>query len=200
MLNKAGPLEKFTLFIAVLVVLTSIVVFATRAPETAENGNYPGLGGDFSLTGINGPVSLQDHRDNVVVMMFGFTYCPDICPTGLGSMSAALNMLEEKELEQVRPMFVSVDPDRDTPQRLDEYTRYFHPRILGITGKKETIDKVVSDYGAFYQMVPLPDSELKYSVDHSARVYVIDKQGRLSKLLYHNSPPAELADSIRALL
>ena len=197
-ISKLGSLERIILVVAVLVIAAAIAVLTLR-PQQAESA-YPGLGGDFTLTGVNGPVALQDHRNEIVVMMFGFTYCPDVCPTGLANVAAALNHLEDDQLKQVQPMFISVDPDRDTPKRLDEYTRYFHPQIMGITGEKSKIDQVVGQYGAFYQKVPLPDSALKYSVDHSARVYVINKQGELANLMYHNSSPTELADAIKALL
>ena len=196
-LSKFGMLERVTLAVAALVILASIAIFSLRSqPQSA----YPGLGGDFTLNGLNGPVALQDYRDSVVVMMFGFTYCPDICPTGLANVAAAMNLLDEDTRQRVQPIFISVDPERDTVKRLDEYTRYFHPQAVGITADKPAIDRVVSQYGAFYQKVPLPDSELKYSVDHSARIYVINRQGELANLLYHNSAPRELADAVKALL
>ncbi|OMH25610.1 SCO family protein [Motiliproteus sp. MSK22-1] len=196
--SKLGNLERIILTVAVLVIAAAIAVL-TLKPQQAESA-YPGLGGDFTLTGVNGPVSLKDYRDEIVVMMFGFTYCPDVCPTGLANVAAALNYLEDDQLKQVQPMFISVDPERDTPKRLDEYVKYFHPQILGISGEKSAIDQVVSQYGAFYQKVPLPDSELKYSVDHSARVYIINKQGGLANLMYHNSSPNELAEAVKALM
>ncbi|MEH6811653.1 MAG: SCO family protein [Motiliproteus sp.] len=198
MTQKLTPLKWITLAIAALAVATTLSL--QNMKDSKPQSPYSGLGGDFTLTGHQGPVSLKDYRGKVVVMMFGFTSCPDVCPTGLANVSAALGHLNEAELKTVDAFFISVDPDRDTPERLDQYTRYFNKKIQGISGSKTDIDKVVGAYGAFYQMVSLPDSELKYSVDHSARIYLIDTQGQLAQLMFHNAPPAELAAEIKKLI
>ncbi len=198
MAKQLSTLKWITIAIAVLAIATTISIHGFK--DAGKQNPYAKLGGDFTLTGVQGPVALKDYREKVVVMMFGFTYCPDICPTGLANVSAALGQLNDSELKDVDAMFISVDPERDTPERLDQYTRYFNPKIQGITGSKADIDKVVSDYGAFYQMVPLPESELKYSVDHSSRIYLINKQGKLAQLMYHNSSPQELAVEIKKLV
>ncbi len=198
MAKKLATLQWITIAIAVLAIATTISIQVFK--DDKKPNPYQGLGGDFTLTGHQGPVSLKDYRGNVVIMMFGFTSCPDVCPTGLANVSAALSHLNEAEQDKVEAMFISVDPERDTPKRLDEYTRYFNAKIQGISGSKADIDKVVGAYGAFYQMVDLPESELKYSVDHSARIYLIDTKGQLAQLMFHNSPPAELAAEIKKLI
>ncbi len=200
-LNRLGLLQRLTLGMAVLVVIAGISLLALK--PSASDSHHRGLGslgGDFTLSGIDGPASLHDYHDRVVVMMFGFTSCPDICPTGLANVSAALGYLDDDQLRRVQPLFISVDPQRDTVERLDKYVRYFHPQMRGVTGAKADIDAVVSAYGAVYQIIPLTDSELQYSVDHSSRLYLIDPQGQLATLLYHNTPPEQVADAIKALL
>jgi protein SCO1/2 len=160
----------------------------------------PQLGGDFTLSDINGPISLSDFRGQAVVMMFGYTSCPDVCPTGLSNLASALDRLSKEEQKRIQPLFISVDPDRDSPQRLLEYCRYFHPSLIGLTGTQQQIDPVVQAYGAFYRKVELQNSAMEYSVDHSARIYLIDTRGSLSQLLYHDTPPQQLAEALRKLI
>lgn len=154
----------------------------------------------FQLQSLDGDVSLDSFQGKVVVMMFGFTHCPDICPTALANVAAALNYLDDSQLAETQPIFISVDPDRDNLEHLAKYTAYFHPKIIGITGTKEQVDAAVKNYGGFYRVVELDDSALGYTVDHSSKVYVIDQQGELAELKYHNTSPKELAESIQALL
>lgn len=177
-----------------------LLILQTASKPSEPSAGAPSLGGDFQLDSGKGPVALNDFRDQVVVMMFGFTSCPDVCPTGMATVAAAIKQLEESQQQQVQPLFISVDPERDTAAKLDEYAHYFHPRFIGLTGSTEAIDEVVRSYGAFYQKVPMPDSELGYTVDHSTRVYLINRQGQLAKLMFHNSPPAEIGKEIAALL
>lgn len=176
-----------------------IALLGTLLTQQSEPSK-PELGGNFTLQSSHGAVSLSDYKGKVVVMMFGFTRCPDICPTGLATLAATFNLLTEEQLNQVQGLFISVDPERDSPERLAKFTHYFHPRIQGITGDKTSIDRTVKLYGAFYRMVDLPDSALKYTVDHSSRVYIIDQNGKLYEMKYHNTAPQEMAEAIKALL
>ncbi|WP_409522903.1 SCO family protein [Nitrincola sp. MINF-07-Sa-05] len=156
------------------------------------------LGGDFTLHAATGPVSLSDYEGKVVLLFMGFTHCPDICPTSLAVMTQALDNMSEAEADQVQGLFISVDPERDTPEHLAEYVAHFSPRITGITGSKEELDKVVRQYGAFYRIVETPNSAMSYTVDHTARIYLIDKQGKMAAALQHTLSPDELATAIKA--
>ena len=205
MLAKLNPIERLALILCGLLIVLSagLYLYGQANPPANQNGKSSignQLGGDFTLNGLNGPASLSDFKGQGVVLMFGYTSCPDVCPTGLANVGAALGRLEENQQRQIQPIFISVDPERDTPKRLDDYSRYFHPSILGLSGAKTEIDKVVKAYGAFYRMVEMPDSAMQYSVDHSARIYLIDKQGQLAKLVNHNTPVGELSAEIKALL
>jgi protein SCO1 len=153
-------------------------------------------GGDFRLQSYRGPVSLQDFRNRVVLLYFGYTWCPDICPTSLGLTSLALEMLEADELARVQGLFVSVDPERDSPQRLKEYAEYFHPKILGVTGSREELDRVTRRYGAAYHKVEQATAT-DYVVDHSADSYLIDPRGRLVEILPHGTKPEKIVAAIR---
>ncbi len=154
-------------------------------------------GGEFTLQSLNGPVSLKDFRGKVVLVYFGYTMCPDICPTNLSLMSNAFSHLDEQELKKVQGMFISVDPQRDTMERLDEYTHYFHESIIGLSDTAEVIRALANRYGAAYQKVVQEDSATNYVVDHSSETYVVDPQGKLVARLPHAAPPKEILETMR---
>lgn len=157
------------------------------------------LGGEFSLTADNGaPYSLADSRGKVVVMAFGYTFCPDVCPTELATIAAALNQIGNAA-DQVDALFVSLDPERDTLPVLHEYTRFFHPNLRGLTGEAEQLDRVADQYRVRYAFVGKGEKE-RYTLDHSASFYVIDTHGKLFRILPYGLPPSALADSLRAAL
>ncbi len=156
-------------------------------------------GGNFTLETRGKKISLKDFKGKIVLLYFGYTQCPDICPTSLSLMSQAFKQMSEAELNKVQGLFISVDPSRDTPEKLAEYTTYFHPKIIGATSNKETIDKIVQLYGASYRIVK-SDSAMGYIVDHSSATYVIDQQGKLRKILVHGTSPDIIRSVIRKLL
>ena len=157
-------------------------------------------GGDFELRGQDGPVALEDFRGKVVLLYFGYTWCPDICPTNLAIIAYALKQLTPAEREQVQVLFVSVDPERDTPERLAEYAAYFDPGILGITGSEAQLAATAARYGAAYRRIEQSDSAMGYLVDHSAFTYLIDQQGRLVETLPHATPGEDIIAAVRRLL
>ena len=133
--------------------------------------NAFGIGGDFHLTASDGkPYSLADSRGHIVVLSFGYTFCPDVCPTALATISAALNSIG-KAAEQVDPLFISVDPDRDTPEKMRQYTRYFHPNLIGLTGSEAQIKAASQAYKTFYSKQETGDAF--YLVDHSTFTYLV---------------------------
>ncbi len=156
-------------------------------------------GGDFTLSAPHGPFRLQDMRGKVVLIYFGYTFCPDICPTNLALISQALNALTEEELTRVQGLFVSVDPARDTLDRLARYADYFHPAILAVTGDPDAVARAAELYGAAYHKVE-GESQGGYLVDHSSYTYVIAPDGSLSASLPHATPPREILDITRKLL
>lgn len=157
-------------------------------------------GGDFAVNSEQGEVKLSDFKGKVVMLYFGYTACPDICPTSMGTMKGALNLLTPEELTQVQGLLVSVDPERDTLQQVNRYAQYFHPNIRGVSSKAESLEKVARQYNAFFRKVPMPNSALGYMMDHTSTIYVIDKAGKVQKLVEHAVPPAELAEAIKSLL
>ncbi len=154
---------------------------------------------EFTLTGPSGPVSLSDYRGKVVLIYFGYTFCPDVCPTSLASMAHALSALTPAELANTRSFLISVDPERDTPEVLKVYAPHFHPSLTGLSGTPEQIAQVARQYGVRY-MKQKANADGQYSVDHSSFTYVIAGDGTLAARLPHGTTPQQIVDKIRPLL
>jgi protein SCO1/2 len=169
-----------------------------QAQETVSG--YPDLGGDFALVSDQGPVELSDFRGKVVPIYFGFTHCPDVCITSLSSIAAGLKELTEEERALVQPLFITIDPERDDPERVGEYARYFYPGMLGLTGSLEDVTKVAKAHFVIFEKVPLDDSELGYTMDHSSIVYVVGKDGVIKSLIHHGEKPSVIAQTLREAL
>lgn len=160
----------------------------------------PPPGGDFVLQSAAGPVALHDLRGKLVLLFFGYASCPDVCPMDLRIIAKTLQTLPDTLRARVQGLFVSLDPARDTPQKLAEYTDFFDPQILGLTGDKDTLREVAARYGVRYYTVQLKDSALGYAVNHSAALYVIDAEGTLRFIFPHNTPAKTLREAVRYLL
>lgn len=205
MKTKAPLIALITALSALLIWLA--VFWEPVAPRTIASGPEapPRLlaetpkGGDFTLQGKDGPVALSDYRGKVALLYFGYTFCPDVCPTSLSLMAQALSTLTPAERERVQGIFISVDPERDTLDHLKEYAPFFHPAIIGITGTPEQLATIAGQYGASY-LKQKPDSKGQYAVDHSSVTYVIDAQGQLAARLPHASTPQQIIEAIRPLL
>ncbi len=172
---------------------------------TAQDGRLPKVadappGGDFTLHMGDESFSLEDLRGKVVLLYFGYTKCPDVCPTSLSYMAQALNGLKGDETKKVAGVFVSVDPKRDTPEGLKEYVAYFHPAFMGVTGTEKEIAQAAALYGARYSMVELEGSAFGYAVNHSAATYLVGPGGELRFIFPHNTPPEVLTEAIRYVL
>lgn len=183
--------------------LTKSLLVATMLSFLGSAGAAPtdyGKGGDFALNGPNGPVSLSDLRGKVVLLFFGYTSCPDVCPVSLARMDACFSAMDQMELERVRALFISLDPQRDTLDKLAKYTGYFHPNIIGLTDDVETIDAVTAQYGIEYSRNAMPDSALGYSISHPTDIFLLDRNGRLVEAVPHDIKPRYLLARIRDLL
>jgi len=167
-------------------------------PEQANP--YATVGGDFTLQSADGPVSLHDFRGKVVLVYFGYTSCPDICPTSLTTMAGAMKLLTPEEREQVRGIFISVDPERDRPQGMKEYAAYFHPNFVGVVGTPAQTAEIAARYGVYYKKAPYDESAMGYGVDHSSTIYVVDRQGRVVDQIMHGATPEKVAASLRRAL
>ena len=154
-------------------------------------------GGDFTLESASGPVSLKDYRGKLLLVYFGYTFCPDICPTSLASTAEGLKQLKPEEAARVAMIFISVDPERDTPPRLKEYAEFFHPSLVGVTGTPENLAEIAKRYGVFYARQKVETAGGGYVVDHSADTYVVGPNGQLVGKIAHATPPDRVVAEIR---
>ena len=157
-------------------------------------------GGDFTLRSGDGPVAWADLRGKVVLVYFGYTYCPDVCPTALTGLAEGLKTLGPEEAAGVATLFVSVDPDRDTPAHLKEYVAFFHPGIVGLTGSPAEVAEVARRYGVYYARQKAATAGGAYVVDHTSETYVLGRDGRLAGRIPHGASPERVAAEIRKFL
>ncbi len=168
--------------------------------QPASGGDAWGsIGGPFTLVDENGKtVTDQDFRGKWLLVYFGYTYCPDVCPTSLARNGGAIDLLGDKG-EQVVPVLITVDPQRDTPEKLKDYVHSFHPRMVGLTGTPDQIAQVAKEYRVFYLKPPQGDDR-DYLVDHSSLSYLIRPDGRFVQHFSYRASPQELADQLNKLL
>ncbi|GAB4162612.1 MAG: SCO family protein [Rickettsiaceae bacterium] len=156
------------------------------------------IGGDFTLIDQNGAEFNSDAmKGRLSLVYFGFTFCPDICPTSLQKLSNVLTTLDKYQID-VLPIFITIDPARDKPELLKEYLSHFHPKFIGLTGDEKSIKKVAELYKVFYAIAESHDKEDdKYMIDHSSFVYLMGKDGKYMKHFYMSSTPEEIIEYIR---
>jgi protein SCO1/2 len=184
---------------AALLTLVLLACSPERPKFKASDVTGASFGRDFALTDHTGkPRTLADYRGKAVVVFFGFTQCPDVCPTTLATLAQTMKTLGP-EADRVQVLFVTVDPERDTPALLSHYVPAFDPRFVGLTGDAAAIDRVAKEFKIIYQKQPgaTPGS---YTVDHSAGVFVFDPQGRLRVYASHGQGPEVFAHDLRELL
>ena len=157
------------------------------------------IGGPFTLTDHTGrQVTQADFLGNFALLFFGYTFCPDVCPTELGDIALALDELGDDSVA-ITPLLITIDPERDTPAVLGEYVPLFHERLIGLTGTPEQVKAVADAYRVLYQRVEDP-SYTYYLMDHTSFVYLLDPEGNVASLLRYGTPPEEMAKIIRQLL
>jgi protein SCO1/2 len=200
-LNKnytAGFLSLLLIFIFSSAALLYFINPFNQPAQPASNNSFQG--GGFTLQSSRGPVSLSDYHGKLVILYFGYTYCPDICPTSLGLLSLALNELTPDELNNIQSLFISVDPERDTVERLETYASAFNAGIRGITGSPVEIADIANRYGAYYKKAELPGSAMGYSVDHTSQYYLVDRDGKLIQQINHGTEPLHIVSILRYAL
>lgn len=188
------------IFALLTVLLAAAVVgfasFAVLSPERAPiTTGEARVGGPFSLTTHTGErVSDETFRGKFMLLVFGFTYCPDVCPTELQVVSAALDEMGAGAAD-IQPLFVTIDPARDTPAALAPYVRNFHPRLIGLTGTDEEIRQIAAAYRVYYARAK-GGSGADYLMDHSSIIYLMGRDGRFLKHFSYGTDATALADGI----
>ena len=179
--------------------LLSVAVLTLCASVAGAAANY-GKGGDFTLNAPGGPLSLSSLRGKVVLIFFGYTSCPDVCPISLARIDASFSALDTSELERVQALFITLDPERDTADRLEKYTRYFHANIIGLRGDEAAIATVAGQYGVSYSKNMMPESALGYSISHPTDILLLDTEGQMVESVPHDAKSKYLLSRIRDLL
>jgi protein SCO1 len=182
-------------FCAGLVVFLGVFLYATgQFGGAAPSGSA--IGGPFKLTDQNGqPITDADLKGKPFLVFFGYTHCPDVCPTTLFEVSEMMRSLG-KDANRTKALFITVDPDRDTPSVLKDYLSSFDPHLIGATGDQKTLDAVEKEYRVYAKKVPT-GKDGEYSMDHSAIVYLMDKQGRFVAPFNLRRSPEEAAKDLR---
>ena len=157
------------------------------------------LGGEFSLSGSpGGGVRLSDFEGDLVLLNFGFTSCPDVCPATLARMRDVIQALPDPTTP-IQPLFVTLDPERDTLDRLEPYMAFFGPQFIGLTGSAQDIATAGAAFKVFYEKQTL-DSELGYGISHSSHIYLLDTRGRVRATFGEGIPVPEIIDAVQRLL
>jgi len=171
-----------------------------QAPAQVLSIGKATVGGPFTLTDHTGRrVTDKDFRGQYLLVFFGFTYCPDVCPSGLQVMTAALEELGPKA-EKITPIFISVDPERDTPEQLALYVSSFHPRLVGLTGTPEEIQQVAKAYRVYYKKVEDEGSTAGYTIDHTSIIYLMSPTGEFITHFTHATPVSAMVEQLEKVL
>lgn len=181
----------------VLAVLLAFVLLM-RSGTPARDPKLP-AGADFVLQSADGPVDSKALRGKVLLVYFGYTNCPDVCPASMAAGGQALKTLSAEERSRVKLLMISVDPERDTVQHLKEYTAFFHPEMLGVTGTVEQVATLAKAFGAGYIKQP-PKADGSYAVDHTVSTYVVGPDGKLSAVLDLGASNDQVVAVVRKLL
>ena len=167
-------------------------------PELLDYGER--FGGDFTLTDqFEEQFDLAEHRGDAVLIFFGYTYCPDACPLMLSKLAAVYDVLDLAPGQNVRTIYITVDPSRDTPEQLREYLAYFSTvDVRGLTGSREEIDEVVEQYGVLYKFQE-PNDAGHYLVAHTTTLFLVDREGRLRYRFHPSDTPEYIAAGVKLL-
>lgn len=184
--------------ISFILILFSYLHFEGSSSEISQSkiSGTALIGGPFSLKDQNGKNRKNsDFKNQLLVIYFGYSYCPDICPTALSSLSKALEILGEKS-NRLQPLFITVDPGRDTEAVLKSYVQTFHPRLLGLYGTEQEIDALKKQYRIYAEKATPPHTDThdpNYLIDHSSLIYVVKPDGTYLTHFSHETSPAEMA-------
>ncbi len=169
----------------------------SQKQEPSSIENTASIGGPFILTSHLGEtITDRSWPDQFLLIFFGFTHCPDVCPTELAKMKMAFEALPQKIQDKIQPLFITIDPARDDQDTLGAYVGLYHDKLVGLTGTQEQIDAVVNAYRVYAQ-AQAPDENGYYVVDHSAFIYLMQPDGRLSDVFSHSTSVEELVSGIQ---
>ncbi len=193
------------IILALICICIGIGIYAIPAPvndasKPSKSTGQALIGGPFKLTNHLGEtVTEKDFQGKYSLVYFGFTFCPDVCPTDLSIISQAMQLLGD-DANNITPVFITVDPERDTPEQMKLYLSNFHPSIVGLTGSAKHIEDVALEYKVYFSKVKDDSSALGYTMDHSAYTYLMDTEGKFIIHFSHNTEPLEMAKKLKQKL
>jgi protein SCO1/2 len=185
-----------------LLAVVAALAFWQARPDSFRGTRYdpPLPAPPISLTKADGQsFHLADLKGKIILLFFGYTSCPDVCPTTLAELKQAISLLNEREQSAVQVVFISVDPDRDTPQRIQDYASRFNPAFIGLSGSSADLEPIWQAYG-IYRQIEQTGSASGYTVSHTARLFLIDGEGNLRLTYAFQTPPQDLAHDLQLLL
>ncbi len=188
--------------ILILAALLGAGASCRRSPAEDPDLVVEKYGGDFTLTGDNGrPLSLHDYRGRIVLMFFGYTACPDVCPTTLSRVARAYALLAKEGIprDEIQTLFVTVDPERDTPDKIRKYLTYFGVNAVGATGSQADLERVAKSFGAAFWREEAPSSAAGYLMSHTSSIYLIDRLGRVRHAFDFEDSPERIAELVARL-
>lgn len=181
--------KRLLLFIPLVLMTLSIFVIIPYLEEQKEIETYA-----FELDSSLGTVKLSDFKGKIPIIYFGYMYCPDICPTSLSIIATALKQLPQDKADTFQLFFISVDPQRDTLEELEAYTKYFYPSAIGLTASENYLKVITGNYGTYYAKEYLENSKIDYAVAHTSFIYVMDRQGRLAHKIAHTENSSDVLE------
>ncbi len=185
------------IFFAVTALAAIVAVYAWRSDGPSGIAR---IGGPFALVDQDGRARTdQDFRGGYMLIYFGYTFCPDVCPTALSDMIAAVDELGPRA-RRIQPLFITIDPGRDTPNRLKTYVPSFHPRLVGLSGSEAQITAVAKAYRVYYAKAGDSEAGPDYLMDHSSTIYLMDPEGRYVTHFSHGTGPRQIAERLRDLV
>ena len=189
---------------ASLLLIFGAALAGCNAPSATQDATPPlagaKIGGPFSLTDQDGkPVRDSDFAGRYRIVYFGYSYCPDICPTDLQQIGLAMDQLGDSA-ESVQPLFITLDPERDTAEHLAQYVPLFHPRLIGLTGSTDAVRNAADAYRVYYKRVTTGSRPDDYTVDHSAFIYLMDRDGKYLTFFPPGTDAAKIVGMVRAYL
>lgn len=198
--EQFGRVRRVLVVLVLLFCGTVLLGAVTSTPALSQQKKKSALGGDFELVDTNGQAfRLTSLRGKVVLIYFGYTGCPDACPTDLLLFRDVLAQLGSRK-DLVQPIFISVDPARDTPRHLAAYASTFSPAILALTGSERKLRQVAKAYGSHFEYVGRTPGSTTYTVDHSVNIYVVNGQGKLVSVIPYGTPVEEVVRRIAGML
>jgi protein SCO1/2 len=198
-MNSSGRSLALTLSVLALLILGASLLLMRLSPsDNASRAEAIQIGGPFTLTNHRGePVTEETFAGRYMLIYFGYSFCPDICPTSLQTMAAAYDLLSAEEQAEVAPIYITIDPERDTVEAMADYVPLFHDDMIGLTGSVEQIDAAAGAYRVYHRKNVSEEGSDEYFVDHSSYYYLMGPDGRYVTHFGHEETEEEMAAGLR---